>query len=291
MKYSSMPVAEFLRSLNGKHGLFKIEVIMIDIIPIPVLEDNYIWLLTDIERRTAVIVDPGVSLPVIDFLKKNTFTLAAILITHHHWDHTGGIAEIITHYRIPVIGPAQMKTSDVPIESAENNIRIKDFSLNFDIITLPGHTLDHIAYYSPGILFCGDTLFAAGCGRIFEGTAEQMYASLQKIIALPNDTNIYCAHEYTLNNLRFAEMLEPNNLHIKARFNKINELRKQNLPSLPTTLWEEKQTNPFLRCDSPELINQVENYAGQKLNLPIDIFTWVRKWKDQQSFIAFKSKK
>ncbi len=252
-----------------------------NIIPIPILSDNYVWTLLDTNQPTAVIVDPGEAKPVIHFLKQHELTLCGILITHHHWDHTGGIAELKNQYDIPIYGPAN-ETIDglsVPLQP-DQIIQLKSFPLTLQVIGIPGHTLGHVAYYSPGILFCGDTLFAAGCGRVFEGTAAQMYASLQKIAALPDNTKIYCAHEYTLNNLRFAEQVEPENKKIKERLVRVSDLRKKNLPSLPSLLKEEKETNPFLRCDSPELIANVEKHAGETLSTPVEVFTELRTWKD-----------
>jgi hydroxyacylglutathione hydrolase len=147
-------------------------------------------------------------------------------------------------------------------------------------MTIPGHTLDHIAFYSPGMLFCGDTLFSAGCGRLFEGEAIQLYSSLQRMAALPAETQIYCAHEYTLNNLRFAKVVEPDNIAIDQRIVSVTELRQKNQPSLPSTLAIEKSTNPFLRCHSPTIIKNVSAYAGHTLSSELDVFTWLRKYKD-----------
>ncbi len=252
-----------------------------DIIPVPTLNDNYVWIVIDREHKAAIAIDPGEAKPVFDFLKTQQFSLNGILITHHHWDHINGVAELKNRFHCPVIGPETKSIDHItkPVR-ANQSIHIKPFPFGLQIIEIPGHTLDHIAYYSPGLLFCGDTLFSAGCGRVFEGTPEQMYTSLQKIAALPDETNIYCAHEYTLNNLRFAETVEPDNLHIKDRMAYVRELRKKNLPSLPSTLREEKLTNPFLRCESPEVIRQAELYAKQTLPTPLAVFIWVRKWKD-----------
>lgn len=254
-----------------------------EIIPVPVLKDNYVWTIIDKEQHNALVIDPGDAMPVLEFLKKHQLNLQGILITHHHADHTGGITELIRHHAVPVIGSFQEKGLGITLPIQPDQAwRPEHFPLTFQVLGIPGHTLAHVAYYSPGMLFCGDTLFAAGCGRVFEGTSEQMYKSLQKLAALPDETNIYCGHEYTLKNLHFAEKVEPTNLNIKKRIAHVSELRKKNLPSLPATLAEEKKTNPFLRCDSPELIMHVEQYAGQKLQTPVDVFTWVRKWKDQQ---------
>lgn len=244
------------------------------ILPIPILSDNYVWTIIATELNAAVVVDPGDAQPVSDFLKQQQLSLVGILVTHHHWDHTNGVSALQQQYKAPVFGPATSLRE-------QDTVVITGFPLSFQVLAIPGHTRDHVAFYTPGILFCGDTLFAGGCGRLFEGTAKQLYDSLQKMAALPDDTSVYCAHEYTLQNLRFAEMVEPDNQAIKQRMKRVNELRKQSLPSLPSLLSEEKQTNPFLRCDIPEVIASVEKYAGRALNTPLEVFTWVRKWKDK----------
>ncbi|MBX3708672.1 MAG: hydroxyacylglutathione hydrolase [Gammaproteobacteria bacterium] len=252
----------------------------ITIKPIRTLKDNYVWVIINNASHTAVIIDPGEADPVITFLNDNKLSLLAVLITHHHWDHTNGIPGIINHSDVPIYGPAAEKIPSVTNIVFENiQIDIPGFP-TLQALDIPGHTIGHIAYYSPGILFCGDTLFAAGCGRIFEGTAAQMYSSLQKIAALPEDTKIYCAHEYTLNNLRFAATVEPSNKKINERIQSVTELRHKNLPSLPSTLREEKETNPFLRCHEPELRIHAEEHIGQTLTTPIAIFTALRQWKN-----------
>lgn len=255
------------------------KIAAIDINAIPILNDNYVWVISI--HEDALIVDPGEADPVNDFLLKKKLQLKGILITHHHWDHTNGIDKIKIQFDVPVFGPAKkMKNVTIPLDD-KNDVKINHFPLQFQIIHIPGHTLDHIAYYVDHMLFCGDTLFAAGCGRAFEGTYHELYQSLKKIVALPDETNIYCAHEYTLKNLSFAEMVEPNNPHIVKRIEYVSEVRKQNLPSLPSSLKEEKLTNPFLRCDSLEIVRNVEQYAGKKLNNSVEVFTWLRKWKDE----------
>lgn len=217
----------------------------------------------------------------MEYLQQQHLRLLGILITHHHWDHSNGIAEIVEHWHVPVIAGAQSSLPNVSEHAADKSeIKIPGFPLSFSVLAIPGHTLDHVAYYSPGIAFTGDTLFAAGCGRVFEGTAEIMYAALQKIAALPDDTNIYCGHEYTEKNLRFAAMVEPSNTAITKRLRDVIVLREKNLPSLPALLAEEKATNPFLRCDQPEIIANVEKFAGKKLNTVVEVFYWLRKWKD-----------
>lgn len=248
---------------------------------IPALSDNYIWAIIDKKTETALIVDPGEAAPVQAFLKQQSLTLLGILITHHHWDHTDGISALRKAYPVPVFGPAieNIVEKTDPLNERDT-LTMDHFPLSFTTLSIPGHTLGHIAYYSPGILFCGDTLFASGCGRVFEGTYEQMYLSLQKIAALPHETEIYCAHEYTLANLRFAKHVEPNNRDIDKRIEQVSALRDQGLPSLPSLLRDEKATNPFLRCHTKDVIASAEHYAGQSLADPIAVFTVLRKWKD-----------
>lgn len=253
----------------------------LSITPIPILKDNYVWTLIDKAKNAAVIVDPGDAAPVRDYLQTHGLTLAAILLTHHHWDHTNGVNDLKKLYDVPVFGPREKIPSVTNNVNENDEVSVVNFPLSFEVMAIPGHTLSHIAYYAPGMIFCGDTLFASGCGRLFEGTAGEMYASLQKIAALPDSTHVYCAHEYTLNNLRFAALVEPTNQKIVERAKRVAALREKNLPSIPDTLAEEKATNPFLRCDSPEIIASVEAYAGRKLTDPVDVFAWLRKWKDE----------
>lgn len=251
----------------------------ITIHPILALSDNYVWAM--LAGNRAVIVDPGDAAPVQTYLHKHGLRLAAILITHHHWDHTGGIKALKKEYDVPVFGSANepIELMNIPLQEP-NEVIIADFPLRFHVIDIPGHTLGHIAYYAENVLFCGDTLFAAGCGRVFEGTMAQMYSSLEKIAALPDDTNIYCAHEYTLNNLRFAKLVEPHNRDIDERIKSVSALREKNLPSLPSLLSDEKKTNPFLRCDVPDVIIAAEAHADCKLRIPVEVFGVLRKWKD-----------
>ncbi|OGT37110.1 MAG: hydroxyacylglutathione hydrolase [Gammaproteobacteria bacterium RIFCSPHIGHO2_12_FULL_38_14] len=243
---------------------------------IPALKDNYIWAIHAKNDRI-VIVDPGDATPVINYLKNHHLTLSALLITHHHWDHTNGIQKLKETYNVPIYGPDDI----VHVTHILNNTaNLSIDHINFKIITVPGHTQDHLAYYCEDKIFCGDTLFAAGCGRLFEGTAEMMFDSLQKISSLPNETKIYCAHEYTLHNLQFAKIVEPENEKIVSRINKINTIRAQTLPSLPSLLFEEKETNPFLRCHIKTVIKSAEKYANRTLNSPVEVFSVIRKWKD-----------
>jgi len=254
---------------------------MLDVIPVNAFRDNYIWLIRGEDSGTAAIVDPGDAEPVLAALAEYRLTPAAILITHHHADHVGGVTRLLEHYHIPVYGPA---AESIPGRSHAlregDRVVLEDMGLRFDIIEVPGHTSGHIAYYGHGCLFIGDTLFMAGCGRLFEGSAGQMHASLQKLLALPEDTRVYCAHEYTLANLRFAQAVEPDNPAIAERFRRSEDLRRRDQPTVPDTLAEERRTNPFLRVDQPGVISAAQIHAGRDLCDPVDVFAAIRGWKD-----------
>lgn len=258
---------------------------MQDIIPIRALKDNYIWLVLNFVNQKAIIIDPGEAAPVIDYIKKNNITLLAILLTHKHWDHCNGVSEILEKYpTVIVYGPETDQIKNINFYLNNNNkINISDCGGLFNIISIPGHTLEHIAYYHPQqkILFSGDTLFTAGCGRIFEGTPQMMLESLNKLKALPEESLIYCGHEYTWQNLKFAQHVEPNNTDILKRIKNTQQLLNKNLPTVPASLREEKNTNPFLRCEFSEVIESVQNYAGKKLNHTVEIFQYLREWKNQ----------
>lgn len=250
--------------------------------PIRVLKDNYVWTIVFEDSNNAVIVDPGSASEVLKFLQQHQLNLKAILITHHHYDHTDGIVEIASHYPdLLVYGPKHKTIAGVnKLVSEGDEISLPNLNFHLKLFDIPGHTLSHIAYYGNGVLFCGDTLFSAGCGRLFEGTPEQMVASLQKLLSLNSATAVYCAHEYTLNNLRFAEMVEPNNRAIQARKQEVSELIAKNLPSLPSTLAIEKNTNPFLRLDEKDVFASAQKYAGKRLTDPVVVFKYLREWKD-----------
>lgn len=249
--------------------------------PISALKDNYIWTIIN-DHHKAIIVDPGSANEVLHFLKEKQLELIAILITHHHYDHTDGILAIKSRYpEVQVYGSKLKQIAGVNhLVSEGNEIEFDDFDLRLSVLEIPGHTLSHIAYYGNGVLFSGDTLFSAGCGRLFEGTPQQMVASLQKMAHLGDDTAIYCGHEYTLNNLRFAELVEPHNQQIQQRKAEVKALIDKHLPSLPSQLAMEKATNPFLRLDSKEVISSATKYANKPLQDPIEVFTCLRKWKD-----------
>ena len=258
---------------------------MIQIEALPAFTDNYLWLLQDPQRQQCAIVDPGDAQPVLQWLATNPdWQLTDILVTHHHADHVGGVASLKAATGARVWGPAleNIPQRDVALE---DNQHIRILGLDWQVMHVPGHTLGHIAYYHADaqqpLLLCGDTLFAAGCGRLFEGTAEQMHHSLSRLAALPDQTLVYCTHEYTLSNLRFACAVEPQNQAISQRFAEVSQLREKNLISLPTTIAREKATNPFLRSDNPAVQAVAAQRSGEKNLSAVAVFAAIRGWKDQ----------
>lgn len=256
---------------------------MLPVLHVRAFEDNYIWIIRGQSPRLAALVDPGEAAPVLAALPGLGITPAAILCTHHHGDHVGGIEELLRHYpELPVYGPSREAIPGIthPLHDGEP-VDLPELGLKFRVLDIPGHTRGHIAYYGHGWLFCGDTLFSAGCGRLFEGTAEQMYRSLSSLAALPDDTLMYCAHEYTLANLRFAATVEPGNPAISAWRVAAGEKLARGEPSLPTTLALERQINPFLRSAVPEVRAAAENDVGKPLTDEVSVFAAVRRWKDK----------
>lgn len=252
--------------------------VMIKIDAIPIFSDNYIWLIRFGDHRV-VIVDPGDANPVLQTLEQQGLTPEAILITHNCWDHVSGIGDILHHFQIPVYGPASENVTHMTHPCKEGD-RISIGELALTALDVPGHTAGHIAFVGDDMLFCGDTLFGAGCGRLHNGTAAQLHDSLQKISRLPITTNIYCAHEYTLANLKFAHTVEPGNPEIMQRKVTEEKKRQQGLATLPSTLALELETNPFLRCHVEEVIANAENFAGKKLSGTAEVFKVLRYWKD-----------
>jgi hydroxyacylglutathione hydrolase len=227
------------------------------------------------------IVDPGESGPVLQKIESEGLIPVAILITHHHWDHVNGIADITAKYDIPVYTPKTESVSGSTQAVAEGDTVVLDeLDLTLNILDVPGHTSGAVAYYSDEMVFSGDTLFAAGCGRLFEGTPAQMHTSLSKFKALSDDTLIYCGHEYTVANLQFAATVEPDNQAIQERLLEAQKLREKGQPTVPSALSTEKQTNPFLRCDIDSVIAAASQHSGKKLSAEQDVFAAVRKWKD-----------
>ncbi|TXT24059.1 MAG: hydroxyacylglutathione hydrolase [Gallionellaceae bacterium] len=254
---------------------------MLTVVPIPAFNDNYIWMLHN--RRHAAVIDPGDAGPVLDTLAQNALTLAAILCTHHHGDHVAGVCKLAQVYNVPVYGP---RHEDVPCVShpvgESDTVEIPELGIRLGVLDIPGHTLGHVAYTGTGNLFCGDTLFGCGCGRLFEGTAAQLFDSLQRLVSLPDETKVYCAHEYTEANIRFALACEPGNGQLHKRGDESRALRAAGLPTVPSTLALEKATNPFLRCTSPEIIRNVE--LQQAIHLPpgngAAVFAALREWRN-----------
>ncbi len=254
---------------------------MLKITALPALKDNYIWLLRNKGSRHVVIVDPGDARPVQEAMATNNLEPAAILITHCHYDHVDGIAGLVAEYDIPVYGPANEFVPALTHPVAEGiHLHLDAIAADFRVLDIPGHTAGHIGFYGHGLLFCGDTLFTAGCGKIFDGTAKQLFHSLEKIAALPDETLIYCAHEYTEENLLFARMVEPENSAIVQRLEKTRQLRSMGAATVPSTLAEEKLTNPFLRCNTKDVVNSTECFAGHALNSTEEIFSALRYWRD-----------
>lgn len=256
---------------------------MLQVIPIPAFEDNYIWLLTLEGYSGAVVVDPGDEEPVLERLAGLGLSLEAVLVTHHHGDHTGGIEALQAKYpALRVYGPRDPRIPALSHPLADGDaIRLLGGALALRVLAVPGHTTSHIAYLGAGCLFPGDTLFSAGCGRVLGGTFTDLAASLRRLGTLPGDTWVYCAHEYTLANLGFARWVEPDNPALAHRLESVRTLRAAGQPTVPTPLSLELATNPFLRTGVPAVIAAAERRAGQSLADPTAVFTTLRRWKDQ----------
>ncbi len=255
---------------------------MLSIQPIPAFDDNYIWLLSDSESHRAYVVDPGEAAPVVSALEQQQLSLEGILITHHHFDHVGGVEELRRQYSPVVYGPSNPSITGVD-HRVQAGDHIDILATRFEIMEVPGHTLDHIAYFHPGerpLLFCGDTLFAGGCGRVFEGTPPMMLASLESLATLPANTAVYCAHEYTLANLAFARAVEPDNEALARRASEAEAARARNEPTVPSILALELATNPFLRCSEPELRASLQSQGRLQGESAPEVFATVRGWKD-----------
>ncbi|EPJ44359.1 MAG: metallo-beta-lactamase superfamily protein [Osedax symbiont Rs1] len=255
---------------------------MFNVKPISAFEDNYIWLIQGAGSEVAV-VDPGDAQVVIRELEKNAKKLTAILITHHHSDHTAGVDELVDRYSVPVYGPKNCKFSAISQPLAEGD-QVTLFGKTLIVKAVPGHTLDHISYlYSDrqsSQVFCGDTLFLAGCGRVFEGSMQQMLAAMDYFKKLPPATRVYCTHEYSLSNLAFAQTVEPENQHIAEKLIECRALRAADKPTLPSVIATELLINPFLRCDQLQVIKQVASYADCAVNSELEVFSMLRNWKN-----------
>lgn len=251
---------------------------------IPAFKDNYIWLIADPVTRKALVVDPGAAAPVLDYLADHQLQLQAILITHHHADHSGGVLELKKQLGKQVIVYAPKKESKkiayFDVEVGEGDRIVYDFC-QFTVIEIPGHTLGHIAYVGEQKIFCGDTLFSVGCGRVFEGTPRQMLNSLHKIAALDDEMQLFCGHEYTQNNILFALQVEPNNIALHQYAEEVSQVRSANRPTLPTRLGLEKAINPFLRCFAAEIKQTIIARASHiDITNEVNVFSYLREWKN-----------
>ncbi|HEY7776739.1 MAG TPA: hydroxyacylglutathione hydrolase [Kineobactrum sp.] len=258
---------------------------MLSIEPIRAFSDNYIWLLTNAANGQCFVVDPGDAEPVLEVLAQRKLTLAGILVTHHHFDHVGGVPLLRERTAATVYGPHNPAIEGIDHRLAEGDT-LSVLGFEFSVLEVPGHTLDHIAYFcaggddQPPVLFCGDTLFAGGCGRMFEGTAPVLYRSLAKLAALPGNTRVYCAHEYTQANLRFAAAVEPGNHALADRVHEVSLLRAADKPTVPSRLTQERATNPFLRCAEPAVVATLQRLGKWRGETPEEVFAALRTWKD-----------
>ncbi len=258
---------------------------MTEILALHAFDDNYIWLLR--AAGCVAVVDPGDAVPVLAHLEQSGDRLCAILATHHHGDHVGGLAELISRFPVPVFGPRLESIPGVNhYLSGGETIELPGIGIDLEVIAVPGHTRGHIAYYGPnidgdGALFCGDTLFGAGCGRLFEGTPAQMHESLGKLAALPERTYVYCAHEYTQSNMRFALAVEPGSVAVQRRSEQVATERARGRATIPTTIRVELQTNPFLRSDEPTVRAAAASRLGHVPADAVETFAAIREWKNR----------
>ena len=248
---------------------------------VPALKDNYVWLIRAENSAHVIVIDPGDEKPVIEAIRHQGLIPVAIIITHHHYDHVDGIEPFLEHFQVPVYGPANELIPAVshPLLPSDNLSIQKNFP-SCQVIAVPGHTNGHLAYLFGDSLFCGDTLFSAGCGRLLGGTYSQLFTSLKYICSLPLKTKIYCAHEYTANNLKFSRTVEPDNIEVQQRLEFVDKLRSENKITLPSTLEIELATNPFLRCQEPNVVSAAEQYISRNLVSELAVFTVLRQWKD-----------
>ena len=257
---------------------------MFNVTPIPAFSDNYIWCIHRVGEQRAYVVDPGDGEAVITALTNQGLCLAGIVITHHHFDHTGGIDSLLAHKDVPVFGPHNPAIEHISQRLGHGD-KVALLGAEWDVLEVPGHTLDHIAFFhapedAAPLLFCGDTLFAGGCGRVFEGDAAMMLDSLDRLAALPDATRIFCAHEYTLANLRFAAAVEPDNTALQERIERDQATRNRGIPTVPSTLGIERQTNPFLRCRESSVVASMVARDSLDGSDPVAVFAAVRGWKD-----------
>lgn len=252
---------------------------MFQLDPVPVRSDNYVWMIRRDDCDQAAVVDPGDDAPVLAALDARRLQLAAVIVTHHHGDHTAGIGGLVREFGCPVIGPESMPSVDRGVGDGDR-CEIPGLEIELQVLAVPGHTLDHLALVAPGFMLCGDTLFAGGCGRVFEGTMEQMYRSLARLAALPESTLVCCGHEYTVANLEFARKVEPDNPAVAERLQAARELRREGRPTVPSRLAHELATNPFLRCREAAVVAAARRRAGTEVAPGAETFAAIRRWKD-----------
>ena len=257
----------------------------LEVIPVPAFTDNYLWTL--VRGHDAVVVDPGDAGPVEKALADRGLRLVAILVTHHHPDHIGGLKALLARHDVPVYGPRrEQKTIGLLTVELGDGDHVDLLGRRFDVMEVPGHTLGHIAYFAAAhdlegpMLLCGDTLFSAGCGRLFEGTPAQMHTSLSRLAALPPATQVYCTHEYTMSNLAFAQAVEPANQALTDHVARVRDLRSHDQPSLPSSIELELRINPFLRTEHPSVLEAANARAGHEMADPVETFATLRAWKD-----------
>ena len=251
----------------------------INIEAIRAFSDNYIWAVHD--NQYCVLVDPGEAPGALEFLRRGNLRLAGLLLTHHHPDHTGGVDAIRAQHPAPAWGPPDPRMPARITEVREGErIEIPELRLNFDVLETPGHTTSHIAFHGRGLLFCGDTLFSVGCGRLFEGNPEQMLRSLDKLGQLPPDTAVYCGHEYTADNCSFALKVDPENPALQARSSQVRELRRDDRITLPSSIGDEKACNPFMRTREPAVVRAAADREPGHADTPEAVFGVIRRWKD-----------
>ena len=251
----------------------------IRITPVSAFKDNYVWVVS--RGANAVVVDPGDTRPVAAHLRAEGLQLSAILNTHHHLDHVGGNAELVAECAAPVYGPDDARIPALTQRVGEGQrIAIAPLGIEFSVLEIPGHTRTHIAYYGADMLFCGDTLFACGCGRLFEGTPRQMHDSLAKLARLPDATRVYCGHEYTLSNIRFAKLVDAENPLLAEWEREAAAQRARNEPTVPSTIGREKAANPFLRCSEQAIVRSASKHAGHTLADAVEVLAEIREWKN-----------